>query len=313
MQQKRRPVTIHSQNSVTRTRKIYRKGTPRKSRQNNRELFCITRCYNHKEIQVAVNSTGFKKTTKLVSKEKQQCQIMKKYSVKSQPKSRRMQEKYGCLNAIWTMHTDNLSYLRNPRDTMYSQKSGEISPTLLFFGLRRASTDCVISPPFSKNILIKCWNSKRQFGSTTYRASETKTELFKRESTWLGYYINQDGVKPIMDKYEDITKLEAPKNAKEFKSFLCLIQRLSKLINNLSKETDKMRTLLKKDTNWESTLKKYNYITTDACNTGLGASLWQKEGEVFRPITFASRFLTDCENNYALNELELLRALWGLE
>ena len=30
-----------------------------------------------------------------------------------------------------------------------------------------------------------------------YPASEKKTELFKQELTWLGYYINQDGLKPI--------------------------------------------------------------------------------------------------------------------
>ena len=59
--------------------------------------------------------------------------------------------------------------------------------------------------------------------------------------------------------------------------------------------------------------KKDNYVTTDACNTGLGAKLWQKEGEIFRPIAFASRFLTDCEKKYAINELELQGALWRLE
>ena len=31
------------------------------------------------------------------------------------------------------------------------------------------------------------------------------------------------------------------------------------------------------------------------CNTYLGATLWQKEGEVFRPNAFASRCITDCE------------------
>ena len=113
-------------------------------------------------------------------------------------------------------------------------------------------------------------------------------------------------MKPIMDKFEDITKLETPKNAKELKSFLCSIQHKSKLNNNLSNETDRMRTLLKKDTNGDSTLKKNNYITTSACNTGLGATVWQKEGEVFRPITFASRFLPDCENE--LIRIEQFRA-----
>ena len=59
--------------------------------------------------------------------------------------------------------------------------------------------------------------------------------------------------------------------------------------------------------------KKDNYVTTDACNTGLRATLWQKEGEIFRPIAFASRFVTDCERKNAIIELELLGAQWGLE
>ena len=98
-----------------------------------------------------------------------------------------------------------------------------------------------------------------------------------------------------------------------------------------------MRKLLKKDSKWEWTAKinddfenlekeiteapcmahfdpkKDNYVATDACNTGLGATFWQKDGEVFRPIAFARRFLTDCETKYAVNELELLGASWGLE
>ena len=85
------------------------------------------------------------------------------------------------------------------------------------------------------------------------RASERKTELFKRELTWLGYYINRECVKPIKDKTDAITKLEAPRNGKELKSFLGLIQHLSKFINNLSMKTNKMRELLKKDVSWEWT------------------------------------------------------------
>ena len=65
-----------------------------------------------------------------------------------------------------------------------------------------------------------------------YRASEKKTELFKQELTWLGYHINQSGVKSIKDKTEAKTKLRAPKNTKELKSFLGSIQHLSKFITN---------------------------------------------------------------------------------
>ena len=163
-----------------------------------------------------------------------------------------------------------------------------------------------------------------------YRASETKTKLFKQGLTWLGYNITQSGVKPIKDKTEAITKLSAPKNAKELKSFLGSIHHFSKLMKNLSKKTDRMKKLLmwtpeidedfenlKKEITESPCLahfdpKKANYVTTDACNTGLWATLWQK-GEKFRPVAFASRFITDCERKYPINELELLGALLGLE
>ena len=42
--------------------------------------------------------------------------------------------------------------------------------------------------------------------------------------------------------------------------------------------------------------------------------LWQKQktGEL-KPMGFASRFLSDTEKKYAINELELLAVVWGLE
>ena len=168
-----------------------------------------------------------------------------------------------------------------------------------------------------------CWNSKHLSGLTISFASQMerqknmkgnygtfypnyksrdieqvkgKTELFKKELTWLRYHINQNAVKPIKDKTEAITKLKAPTNTKELKSFLGSIQLVSKFLNNLSIKTDRKR-VLKKVVKWEWTpeidndfeqLKKEiteapclaqfdprkdNYVTTDACNTGLGTTL----------------------------------------
>ena len=48
-----------------------------------------------------------------------------------------------------------------------------------------------------------------------YRASERKTELFEKELTWLGYHINQDGVKPIQNRTEAITKFKDSTSTKE--------------------------------------------------------------------------------------------------
>ena len=103
-------------------------------------------------------------------------------------------------------------------------------------------------------------------------------------------------------------------------------------------QTDLLRKLLKKQNKWEWTeehtnafnnleklitqlpylahynQKSENILTTDASTKGLGATLWQeqKNGNL-EPIGFASGFLSDTEKKYAINELELLAVVWGLE
>ena len=57
-----------------------------------------------------------------------------------------------------------------------------------------------------------------------------------------------------------------------------------------------------------------NIITTDASTKGLGATLWQEQPDGnLKSIDFASRFLSDTKKKYAINELELLAVVWGLE
>ena len=106
-----------------------------------------------------------------------------------------------------------------------------------------------------------------------YRASEKKTEMFKKELIWLGYYINQNEVESIKNKTEAITKLAAPKIVKELKSFLGSIHYLSKFVNNLSKKTGRMRKLLKKDSKWEWTTEKMttskNYLKKKLAKHGV--------------------------------------------
>ena len=62
----------------------------------------------------------------------------------------------------------------------------------------------------------------------------------------MGHQINQDGIRPVQDKLEAITKINIAKNEKELKSFLGAKQYLSKHIKNLSAQTDILRKLLKK-------------------------------------------------------------------
>ncbi len=47
-------------------------------------------------------------------------------------------------------------------------------------------------------------------------------------------------------------------------------------------------------------------LSTDASRKVLGATLWQTDHQSQRPVAFASRYLNQTEQIYAINELELL-------
>ena len=83
-----------------------------------------------------------------------------------------------------------------------------------------------------------------------YRLSESKSEFFKTEIEWIGHKYDQNSIRPLQDKLMTIKILKQPKNEKELKSILGAIQYLSKYIDNLSAQTDSLRQLLKKDTEW---------------------------------------------------------------
>ena len=155
----------------------------------------------------------------------------------------------------------------------------------------------------------------------------------------MGHKNDQQGIRPLQDKLEAITKINTPiKNEKELKSCLGAIHNLSKYIVNLSANTDILRKLLKTQNEWKWTeehtnafnkLEEYitnipcladsnanneNILTTDVSTKGLGTTLWQRQEDGnLKPVGSASRFLSDTEKKFAINELDLLAVVWGLE
>ena len=142
----------------------------------------------------------------------------------------------------------------------------------------------------------------------------------------------------LKKKTEAIKNYSPIKNTKPLKSFLGPIQYFAKYIPNLSEKTGNMKQLLKKRTKKELTEErnidfnnikreltsqsclahyngnKENIVTNDACSTGLGIALWQKQSNgVLKPIAFGSRYLNNAEKKYSVGELELLAVVWGLE
>ena len=68
---------------------------------------------------------------------------------------------------------------------------------------------------------------------------------------WLGHEIDENGIKPKEEKIEAIQKLNPPRNTKELKSFLGAIQYMAKFLPKLSKQTDRLRKLLKENEPYE--------------------------------------------------------------
>ena len=168
----------------------------------------------------------------------------------------------------------------------------------------------------------KLFDVLKKLENAGYRASERKTEFFRNKMKWLGHEIDEEGIKPNKEKVKAILELKHLENPKQLKSFLGAIQYLAKLLSRLSEKTNRLRKLLKKNTEgrWETeqqndfeTIKKMlteepelahygkdrdNIVTTDASKTSLGITLWHKQADgELKPIAFGSRFLNDSGKN----------------
>lgn len=155
-----------------------------------------------------------------------------------------------------------------------------------------------------------------------YRISEVK---------YLGKIISKSGIKCDPDRVEAIRCMEAPKNKKDLQKLLGMVNYVREYIPDLADICQPMRELLKNNVvfNWQEpherclnvikemimnapTLQIFDpvehiTIETDASKFGLGCCLMQKG----KPITFASRSLSDAEINYAQVEKELLAVVFA--
>ena len=145
---------------------------------------------------------------------------------------------------------------------------------------------------------------------------------------WIGYKLSQQGVAPINSKVQGISERLRPTNLKQLLSFLGAVNQFNKFIPDVVKLCFPFRNLLKKDNNWnwgeeqERVFKTVNEamkeattlnhfqrqcalrILCDARKSGQCALLQQEENNEWKPISFASRLLTELESKYSINELD---------
>ena len=171
------------------------------------------------------------------------------------------------------------------------------------------------------------------------KINAAKSKFCALETEYLGYIITRDGVKPQANKVQAILALTPPKNVKELRSFLGMVQYYRDIwakrsdmlapLTDLVGECGQTKTTKAKGTkkapwhwnevhqkafdNVKSTMAKevilaypdYSKvfeIYTDASATQLGSVITQSN----RPLAFFSRKLSKTQQKYGVPEIELL-------
>ena len=145
------------------------------------------------------------------------------------------------------------------------------------------------------------------------------------------------GIHADPNKTASIKNMKPPQNVSELRQFLGMANQLGKFSCGLSELTKPLRELLGKNTAWqwekaqleafEETKKELckptvlafydptlpTKVSADASSFGLGAVLLQEKDSVWKPVSYASRSMSETERRYAQIEKEALAVTWACE
>jgi len=158
-----------------------------------------------------------------------------------------------------------------------------------------------------------------------------KCQFAKQSIEYLGHELTAEGINPMKSKVEAVEKMTVPEDKKAIERFLGFVNYLAKFIPQLSSHTHPLRQVMKKHTQYmwgveqqnafdriksliatAPTLKYFDEsksvsLAADSSAHSIGATVLQ-EG---RPIEFAAKSLTDCQQRYSQLEKELLAVLFA--
>ena len=171
------------------------------------------------------------------------------------------------------------------------------------------------------------------------RVNPKKVQLSCESVKLLGVTIDGKTMTPDEIKKNEALEYPIPKNVSELRRFLGLSGWFRNFIKNYAGKTLKLTDALKgknKEFKWTEEMnsefeglkqsikvmkdlilpdyEKQFMLRTDACGTGMGAVLLQKnqKGE-WCPVQWASKKFTPTERRYGISEMEMLAVYWGVK
>ena len=163
IQQKRRPVPIHFQNSVRdELEKLIEKGHPEKADGTTENCIVSPAVITIKKDKLVKIALGSRKWNESCIKRKAAMPNMKKLISNFSAKITMKNGRDGCRRSIWIMLTDKPNYPRKPRSIVYFPKL--VATPMATTVSRKASTDSRIFQPSFKDTSTKYWNLKHQYG-----------------------------------------------------------------------------------------------------------------------------------------------------
>lgn len=194
----------------------------------------------------------------------------------------------------------------------------------------------IISQDFDSHLetLDKVFNLLHDAGLLV---SFDKCQFCRPELKYLGYVVDELGLRPDPEKVQAILNIPPPRNVKEIRRFIGTASYYRRFVPQFSTVIAPLCRLTKKNVKWswspecEKSFKALKeqlvtapiltcpdfsrtfYIQTDASAYGVGCVLTQFFDEGEKVICYLSRSLTAQERKYSSVERELIAVIWSLE
>ena len=203
--------------------------------------------------------------------------------------------------------------------------------------------DVIVFSQTEEDHLIRLRVVFEHFWEHGLKLKPSKCHFLRKEITFLGHKVSEEGMKPGEEGLKSIAEMAPPWNYTEIRRFLSATKFFRHFIKNYAHIARPLNDLLEGEASkWKAQLvdltpeaveafdllktkcvtapvlafadfEKPFLLETDASSCGLGAVLSQKQDDdKYHPVTYASRELKGGEKKYHLSKLEFLALKWAV-